>query len=340
VLQRALEGLRLGVQPHLIAEARLGEVVESLWDRKPQEASPLLIRVMVEVLRLLRRAPHASTLFNEEPTEREAFDWQVSRLAALEVIFREYLQEVPALLRRQLPKARGKELADVLRALDDLRADAGKELLPLLERPRLEHAELAIDTLRWSRDPLVGAWLRSYACRRINMARRGQSRRRSLSPRRPSIPAEIPYRAILRSLRGHPSQETERFLMLASQDWDPSYRVAALGSLGWWEPLQRADTLRCLELGRRDPSQEVRQAARGALARLGERAALHWFRQALLSENAQQVFEAVHVAAAEGLTLLWPDIDRLVDSDQPEIAHHAREALERHAEEMDQSKQA
>jgi hypothetical protein len=340
VLQRALEGLRYGMQPQLVAEARLGEVIEGLWDRRPVGVAPLLVRVLVEVLRLLRRVPHAMAVLNEEPTEREAFDWQVSRLSALESTFREYLQEAPAALRRHLPSARGKDLSDVLRALDDLRADAGKELLPLLERSQREHADLTVEALRWSRAPEVGLWLRSYASRRVNMARRAQARRRQASPRRLSISVDIPYRAILRCLRGHPSLETERFLILASQDWDPLFRTAALGSLGWWEPLLREDVLRCLEAGRRDPSQEVRQAARGALARLGERSALHWFRQALLSENPQQVFEAIHVVAAEGLTLLWPDLDRLVDSDQLEIAHHAREALERLSEEMEFSRWA
>ncbi len=338
VLQRALEGLRYGVQPHLVAEARLGEVIEGLWDRRPVGGAPLLVRVLVEVLRLLRRVPHAMAILSDEPTEREAFDWQVSRLAALEAIFREYLEEASVELRAHLLHAKGKDLADILAALDDLRADAGKELLPLLERTRGEHAELAIEALRWARGPEVGSWLRAYASRRVNLPRRAQGRRRVTSPRRLSIPVEVPYRAILRTLRGHASAETERFLVLAAQDWDPLFRTAALGSLGWWEPLQREEVLRCLETGRRDPSQEVRQAARGALARLGERAALHWFRQALLSENPQQVFEAVHVVAAEGLTLLWPDLDRLVDSDQPEIAHHAREALERLAEEMDFSR--
>jgi hypothetical protein len=339
ILQRALESLRLGLQPHLVAEARLGELIEGLWDRRPVGVAPLLVRVFVEVLRLLRRVPHALAALSEEPAEREVFDWQVSRLEALEPLLREYLHDAAVSLRTQLPEVRGVDLADVLHALDDLRTDAGKELVPLLEcSMRCEHAELAIDALRWARDPLAGFWMRSYAGRRVNMARRAQARRRTSSPRRLSIAAEVPYRAILRSLRGHPCSETENFLVLAAQDWDPLYRVTALGSLGWWEPLERALVLRCLETGRRDPSQDVRQAARGALARLGERAALHWFRQALLSDNAQQVFEAVHVVAAEGLTLLWPDLDRLVDSDQPEIAHHAREALECLSEEMDFSR--
>jgi hypothetical protein len=338
VLHRALEALRSGMQPHLVAEARLGEVIEGLWDRRPVGVAPLLVRVVVEVLRLLRRVPHAMAVLTEEPTEREAYDWQVSRLAALEPTFRDYLQQAPTGLRAHLPYARGKDLADVLRALDDLRADAGRELLPLLERARCEHAELTVEALRWARDPQIGLWLRDFAGRRVNMARRAQRRRRSVSPRHLSLPDEVPYRAILRSLRGHPSRETERFLILAAQDWDPLYRTAALGSLGWWEPLLRDEVLPALESGRRDPSQEVRQAARGALARLGERSALHWFRQALQSENPAQVFDAVNVVAAEGLTLLWPDLDRLVDSEQLEIAHHAREALERLSEEMDHSR--
>ena len=74
---------------------------------------------------------------------------------------------------------------------------------------------------------------------------------------------------------------------------------------------------------------------RTALARLGERQSLQWFRQALTSENSGAVHEGIQVVAAEGLTLLWPDLDRLADADDPDIALHAREALERLSEEMD-----
>ena len=89
-----------------------------------------------------------------------------------------------------------------------------------------------------------------------------------------------------------------------------------------------------MQESRRDPSPEVRQAARAALARLGERQALQWFRQALTSEDAQHIHEAIQVIANEGLTLLWPDLDRLADSDDADIAYHAREALERLSEEL------
>ena len=79
----------------------------------------------------------------------------------------------------------------------------------------------------------------------------------------------------------------------------------------------------------------MRQAARAALARLGERQALQWFRQTLTSEDPQRVHETIQAVAVEGLTLLWPDLDRLADAEDADVAHHAREALERLCEEME-----
>jgi hypothetical protein len=35
---------------------------------------------------------------------------------------------------------------------------------------------------------------------------------------------------------------------------------------------------------------------------------------------------------------LWPDLDRLLDADNADIALHAREAVEQLAEEMEQSR--
>src|SRR5262249_20631878 len=196
--------------------------------------------------------------------------------------------------------------------------------------------ELALEVLRWSHDPQVGPYLREWAARRVPLARRALVRRRTVPPRRSSVPSDVPYRAILRALRGHPSPETETFLLLAARDWDPTFRLTAVSSLGWWEPLRRAELLLTLQEARRDPNAEVRQAARAALARLGERQALQWFRQGLTSEDTQRVHETVQVVAAEGLTLLWPDLDRLADADDPDVAHHAREALERLCEELEQ----
>jgi hypothetical protein len=88
------------------------------------------------------------------------------------------------------------------------------------------------------------------------------------------------------------------------------------------------DVLRCLHAARQDRCEEVRPAAQAALARLGERRALAAFRAALTAESSAPVHEAIGRVAAEGLTWLWPDLDRLADAEDGDIALHAREALE------------
>jgi hypothetical protein len=338
VLHRAMEGLRCGVPPQVVAEARLGELIESLWDQRPESADPLLARVFQEALRLLRRAPHAEPLFSGEAAEHEAFNWQMARLEALEPVLEEYLRDLAPLMARALGGASPARQRDLLMALSDLRAETANALLPLLEQPRFLHAELALEALTWSRDPRVAPFLRNWVVRVVPMIRRTQARRRTAQPRRPSIPPSFPYRAILRALRGHPAAQTEALLFLAARDWDPTYRAAALSSLGWWEPIHRREVLITLQDGRHDPNVEVRQAARAGLARLGERQALQWFRQGLTSEDVQRVHETIQLVAAEQLTLLWPDLDRLADAEDPDVAHHAREALERLREDMDSSR--
>jgi hypothetical protein len=295
---------------------------------------PLTVRVLVEAMRVVVRAPHAEAVLAGEAPEQEAFGWQISRLAALQPAVEDYLQEAPAALCRALPRASEQDQRDLLLALTDLRAEASDAVLPLLGHPGFAHPELAVELLTWSRNPQAGPWLREWITSQVPVVRRSQGRRRSLPPRRPSVPAEVPYRAVLRAHRGHGSPEGEAFLLLAARDWDPTYRAAAVGSLGWWEPFSRAEVLLSLQDARRDPSPEVRQAARCALARLGQRLSLTWFRQNLASEDPQRVHETIQLIAVEGIFLLWPDLDRLADSEDTDIAHHAREALERLREEM------
>src|SRR5262249_42084570 len=120
VLHRALEGLRCGVPPQVVAEARLGEVVETLWDQRPETADPLLARVFHEALRVLRGAPHAESLLSGGAAEQEAFDWQMARLTALEPILEEYLHEVGPALTRALATSGPARQRDLLLALSDL----------------------------------------------------------------------------------------------------------------------------------------------------------------------------------------------------------------------------
>lgn len=339
VLHKALEGLRCGVQGQLIAEGRLGEVLEQLWDDLPERVDPLVVRVFAETRRLQRRAGHLAAALVGETADLEAVEWQMSRLAVLEPALSNYLDDAPRHLRAALLDSAitPTQERDVLAALLDLRAESAPVVLPLLSVGVYEHAGLAVETLRWSRDERVGPWLREWVGRRVNPERRVSRRPAPVAPSRPSV-TDTPYREVLRALRGHPSPETEAFLLLASRDWDPTYRAAALSSLAWWEPFEPVELLLCLHGCRRDPNPEVRQAARAARARLGERQALHWFRQTLTSEDSQRVHEGIQAIAAEGLVLLWPDLDRLADADDADIAHHARESLERLSEDLDSSR--
>lgn len=334
VLHRALEGMRCGVQPQVFAEGRLGEAIETLWDNRPEQIDPLVVRVFAESLRQLRRAPHAERMLADEPGELEAFHLQMSRLAALEPVLEDYLDESPALLQAALAGAIRPDQGDLLLALNDLRADAAQAILPLLPVVKGPPAELAVEVLTWSSDPRVGPFLREWAAQRIPMDRRALQRARPAVPRRRSFPSDIPYAAILRALRGHPSEASEMFLLLAARDWDPTIRAAAVSSLGWWEPCHPSEVRWCLKEARRESNLEVRQAARAALARLGECQALQWFRQALVAEDSHRIHDAVQAVAVEGITLLWPDLDRLADADDPDISLHARDALERLREDL------
>lgn len=335
VLHRAFEGLRHGVQPHVLAEGRLGEVIEQLWDHRGEKVDPLVVRIFIEVLRQARRAHHIDRMMNEERAELEGVQWQLARLVALEPVLQDYLSEVGPYLGANLSIASPGEQRDILEALNDLRADAAEAILPLLSDSDFGHAEPAVAVLGWSKDERVGPALRKWAAQRVAMDRRALKRIRSEPPRRRSVSSDIPYHGILQALRGHASPESESFLALAAQDWDPTFRIAAVSSLGWWEPFDRSLVLGSLHRARRDCSVEVRQTARAALARLGERQALQWFRQSLCSENHHAVHEAIQLITNEGLTLLWPDLDRLADAEDSDVALHAREALERFGEDLD-----
>jgi hypothetical protein len=340
VLHRALEGLRSGVQPQMIVEARLGEMLEGLWDERPEHVDPLVVRVFHEALRWLRRTPSLGAGPDGEGVEQEAFHWQMARLEGLAPTLFEYLREAPVHLCERLRRLQDsrddeREVRDCLLALNDLRVEAADVLLPLLERPGVLHPDLMVELLTWSRKPHVGPWLRLLAARRVPIDRRALCRRRIAPPSRPSVPPDVPYRAILRALRGHGSPETEGFLLLAACDWDPTYRAAAVSSLGWWEPFHRGEVLQTLQEARRDPNGDVRLAARAALARLGERQALQWFRQSLACDDGQRVHETIQIIAGEQLVLLWPDLDRLADADDGDVSHHAHESLERLSEELD-----
>lgn len=323
VTRRVFEGFRICLPPHVVVEGRLGDIIETIWDHRPKAANPGIVRVLHESIRYLHRMPSALAMLEDDPSECEGFRWQMSRIAGLEGSIGEYLAEAAVDLLNQLPSAEGTRLRDILSALADLRAEAGPVLVPLLQRGDFPEVELALNVLRWSGDSNAGVWMRRYGLQNIDQDARSRIRRSIFF--RDAVP--IPYEALLRALRGQMAAATEEFLVAATKDRDARYRIAAISSLGWWVPVYETEVIQCLEVARRDSSPDVRRGARAALARLGERSALQWFRQALVSESPGQQHEAIQFVAAECLTLLWPDLDRLVDSANAEVAHHAREAL-------------
>jgi HEAT repeat protein len=132
----------------------------------------------------------------------------------------------------------------------------------------------------------------------------------------------------LHSLSGHPCAETERVLLQFLQRSEPELRKAALQSLGWWEPIHRDEVLGAIRVARLDERSEIRKAALAAAARLGECAAIQTIRETLVRQHPVPVLDAIRVCGSEGLTWLWPDLDALTESDDPNIASEAWEIIE------------
>jgi hypothetical protein len=334
VLHTALRGLRHGVPRQTVGEGRLGEVVARMWRHRPDRADPLVVRVLVESLRLLQRADHAEHALIGNPYGGESLRRQLGELLTLEDAFNDYLTDAPAGLSEALATAGDDGRIDLLAALEDLRTDVAAVVLPLVRSWPAAHRPAGVRLLAFGRGPEVPTALIAWVRQWVQPERRARRLPRHDPPTRPSIPDALPYTAILFALRRHPTAEAEALLCSAARDWDPTVRVAGVGSLGWWEPIDRTAMLRQLEANRDDGYADVRLAAEAALARLGERRALQFFRQTLVGESDTPVPEAIRRVAAEGLSWLWPELDALADADDLEIAQNAREALEQMREEL------
>lgn len=334
VLHQALRGLRHGVPPQTVGEGRLGEAVARLWRHRPDRADPLVVRVIVEALRLLQRADHAEHALAGQPHAAETLHRQLGELLTLEDAFADYLADAPTGLCADLADAADDDRPDLLAALEELRADAAAVVLPRVRVWPVAHRPAAVRVLAFGRGRDVAAALIAWARQWVQPERRARRLPRTYPPPLPSVPDACPYVAILHALRRHPSADAEAFLRTAARDWDPTVRAAAVSSLGWWEPVERAAVLDVLHAARDDGNGDVRLAAEAALARLGESRALQFFRLTLVGESDTPVPEAIRRVAAEGLTWLWPELDVLADADDPEVAQHAREAVEQLREEM------
>ena len=338
-LHRTLEGLRCGISAQIVAEARLGEMVETVWDEHRLDVHPLLVKLFCEVLRHQRRSSQYSQDLSEEHFEQEAYELQVSRIAAIEEQMEDYLDDARSMIPRRMERMSVQDAQEWLDAVHELRADAGDAILRILrDNPYLAQSEHAILALGWSRSSQAADYLREQASRHLAAVPQN-SKWPALGRSSHSQHSDMVAASLL-ALRHHPSLETEKLLLIGARSADSHIKASAVSSLGWWEPLQRKLALMYLQDARYDSNGEVRHAARAALARLGEWQALQWFKQGLSSENRHIVLESIQAIADEGITLLWPELDRLVDEEEPELASCAREALEQMQEALERDQRA
>jgi hypothetical protein len=322
-----MEGIRRGYVPvTLYAESQIGEIVRRLAESCPDTADPLLARVFIEALRHSRRSYAASPELREDPLRRQAVRWQAGYMRDAEPILREYLHDIGVDLCRLLPRCSVREQADILEVIDELRADAGEVLVALLFEQSFPWRSAAVRCLQWTKSKQATGLLWN----RTRMAIDGQSARSTWFLRnrpRQTVSADE-LMAIVQALRGHPGEDSEIYIRTLAEHHEPRIRIAAIQSLGWWEPIARNEVLNTLHLARIDGNADIRSAAIAALARLGECAALQVLRDSLTSDNAKSVHQTIETIASEGLTWMWPELDMLTESDDPAIAHHAWEAIE------------
>ncbi len=340
VLRHALEGIRLGAVPiSVLAEAELGELLSRLATCPPRQCDPLLARVFLEGLRHLRRSEHAERFVTDDASLQDGLHWQYACMARVTDRLTNYLRRAAQDLPLELSRAEQSSQSDFLQLVDELRLDAGDALWRVLVHASPPLRQQIIHCLRWSRDPaIVPTFLAALRSEEPLEARslRGWFRWTQTSLRRselrnegwPTSHAMQERLAMIRTLRYHPSTLTESGLLRLAQTDHEATRCAALGSLGWWEPVQRQEVVQLLREFRRHGSEECRWRALGALARLGEVAALAEWRLALTQLDKIRVRQVIHATVEEGLTWLWPDLDYLVDAEDLDIAFDACEALE------------
>lgn len=309
VLFLALQGVRFNrISPVLYAESNIGDAVRRLSENCPAHADPLIALVFMEALRHTRRNYSICSDLQTDVSRRQSARWQMAYLKDAEPIMREYLHDLPSELLGLLIELHGPALLDCLTLLYEMKVDAGELPVALLGYCTEKERPLVIRLLRWSSSDEALPTLLDVL---------------------QSTPAGSRDRlAALEALRGHPCEETERAIVLAAESNDPADRLAAIRSLGWWEPLLRNDVRELLRQNKFDSRAEIRRAAHAACARLGECAAIAALTDALHRPNPIAAIEAIRVCGEEGLFWLWPELDALTESDDPHIVSAAWEAIE------------
>jgi hypothetical protein len=291
-----------------VVRCGLGDALADV-SAKAESADPWLALAVIEAERVFRRLGHWTKRL--PPDARAKAEAQAMRLWATGEHRTAWLAGAADRLLARFVAAGSEEQAAILRALFELKGDV-TALFPHLPDARSVWWVDAVRALRWSKSAAAGPVLAGLALRLI---------------RKPRDHARAAV--VLIALRGHPCHESERALLRAAASPGGEVRVAAVGSLGWWPPLDPDRVVKMLRVARTDPDADTRRAAVSALARLGERAALSEVAAGLHSEESAIRADAAYRIAAEELTWLWPDLETATTADDSDAALAAGEALER-----------
>jgi len=314
-IARVARGCRDGaIDPGSMLAIGLGDILATLSETAPLIPDPWLTAAILEAERMSRRIAHWKRLLAPEILPlAERQEMRLCETARQRV---EWLRAAPTRLLKRFSIAPADEQTAILLCLFEFRSDIIC-LFPYLPDRRIVWWAEAVRCLMWSQSSVAGPVLARQA--------------NELMTNRRHHYLALP---LIATLRGHPCPESERVLLRAAATTDAELRQTAAASLGWWPPINPGAVLGTLRTLRTDPHVETRRSAVAALARLGERTALQEIRDELLSEEPAIRAATASRIAVEELSWLWPDLQEVADSEDPQTALAALEAIERLREQM------
>lgn len=307
---RVARGCREGaIDPGSMLAIGLGELFARLSETAPAIPDPWLTAAILEAERMSRRIGHWKRLLASDI--QPLAERQAMRLSETARRRAEWLRAAPARLLDRFSIASTDEKSAILLCLFEFRSNIIC-LFPHLPDRRVGWWVEAIRCLMWSQSSVAGPVLARQAS--------------ELMTSRRHYHLVVP---LLATLRGHPCPESECVLLRAAATADSDLRQTAAAALGWWAPINPSSVMGVLRMLRTDSIHvETRRSAVAALARLGERSALQEIRDELLSEETAIRAATASRIAAEGLSWLWPDLQDVADSDDPQTSLAALEAIE------------
>ncbi len=327
ILRFALDGFRFGVHSRLLSDCRLGDLLEQLLEHPGMAEDPDFLVSTASAVRLARRSPLLRRQIEGDEHEIEALTWQIGKIEAVEQTLDFDSPKVRKNLTRMALSGDDFWREKALRAISELRLDTGNELVSLLKDNHRGDLPLVFEALGFARGDRVLPELLGFLAKNQGLVMAGETTGPTKNSQADPNTRDA-ICAILELLKRHPGKQAEMILTTCCSLANPKIRKSAISSLGWWEPLDRPKVLGILRKAVSDTKSEIRWAAKAALARLGERKSLNFLRQLLCSEDISKVHMGIQMVGNEGISLLWPDLDHLMDSDDEQISYHAWEATE------------